>query len=73
MRAADLKFGAWYTVKVGKEVVPVQLTAVHPLGGYVALNPATGRNIRLFSAKRIRQEVADASGSILKSERKGAG
>lgn len=54
MRKEDVVIGAIYGVKVSGFVVPVKVTGVHPLGGFIGVNQVTGRTIRIKTAGRLR-------------------
>jgi len=50
--------GETYVVKVSGKLAPVRLTAEHHNGGWVGINTATKRDVRLRSAARLRRPVA---------------
>ena len=54
MRSSDVIIGNCYTAKVSGNVVTVRIVATHSLGGWLATNTATGRSIRIKSARRLR-------------------
>lgn len=60
MLASEIKINGRYGMKTGKlepPIVDVKIVAVHPLGGWLALNLATRRTIRLRSASRIAYDL----------------
>lgn len=54
MRKAEVEIGGRYLAKVSGNVVPVEVIAVHHLGGWLCKNTQTGRTIRVKSAQRFR-------------------
>lgn len=57
MKAKDVVLGCLYYVKVSGDVVPVRVTGLHPLGGFVGVNQEIGRTIRIKTAGRLRGKV----------------
>ena len=60
MKKADVKVGGTYAAKVSGKVVPVRIDAENPRGGWDATNTATGRKVRIKSARRLRGAVGKA-------------
>ena len=57
MKKADVKVGGRYTAKVSDKVVVVRIDAENPHGGWDATNEATGKQVRVKSAQRLRGAV----------------
>lgn len=57
MRKADVQIGGRYTAKVSEKLVVVRIRAAHPLGGWIAVNEKTGREVRIHTAARLRDPV----------------
>ncbi|MCC6579525.1 MAG: winged helix-turn-helix domain-containing protein [Phycisphaeraceae bacterium] len=57
MKKSDIQIGHTYTAKVSDKVVPVRIEGEHPRGGWIAINFATGKTVRIKSAQRLRAEV----------------
>lgn len=57
MKAKAVVVGNTYLVKVTGRIVPVQIIAPDPRGGWNAVNTVTGRSLRLKSAARLRAVV----------------
>jgi hypothetical protein len=55
MRNSEIQIGAVYEARVSGRLVPVRVVAAHPAGGWEAINLATGRRLRLKSARRLRR------------------
>ncbi len=53
MKAAEVKVGNSYEVKVGKNTTAVRVTGVNPKGGWQAVNVKTGKPVNIKSASRI--------------------
>jgi hypothetical protein len=62
MQKHNVKVGATYLVKVSGTLTRVRLTREHDRGGWHGTNLATGREIRIRTAARLRSEVPAASG-----------
>jgi len=60
MKKNSVSLGSIYTAKVSGDVTMVQLTREHHLGGWYGVNLATGREIRIRTAARLRSEVKPA-------------
>ena len=54
MKRSEVLIGRTYMAKVTGKVVPVRLDASNPHGGWDGTNMATGRPVRIKSAKRLR-------------------
>jgi hypothetical protein len=58
MQKQNVKIGSIYIVKVSGRLARVRLTREHSsLGGWFGINVATGREIRIRTAARLRNEV----------------
>jgi len=57
MRKADVQYGFVYRVKVSGNLANVRITRSCPYGGWFGLNLATGREVRVKTAARLRFEV----------------
>ena len=57
MKKADVQIGAVYTAKVSGRLTHVRITGTCDYGGWVGINVATGREIRIRGAQRLRREV----------------
>jgi hypothetical protein len=55
MKKADVQVGDVYAVKVSGDVCPVVIDEEHPNGGWTGTNQHTGRQVRIKSARRLRQ------------------
>ncbi|MBI4904384.1 MAG: hypothetical protein HY820_12155 [Acidobacteria bacterium] len=62
MQKHNVKIGTTYIVKVSGTLAKVRLTREHPRGGWYGTNLATGREIRIRTAGRLRSEVQSAQG-----------
>ena len=60
MQKHNSKVGSTYIVKVSGTLAKVRLTREHPRGGWYGTNLATGREIRIRTAARLRSEVPPA-------------
>jgi len=60
MQKQNIKVGSTYIVKVSGTLAKVRLTREHPRGGWYGTNLATGREIRIRTAARLRSEVPPA-------------
>ena len=60
MQKHNIKVGSTYIVKVSGTLAKVRLTREHPRGGWYGTNLATGREIRIRTAARLRSEVKPA-------------
>jgi len=61
MQKHNVKVGSTYIVKVSGTLAKVRITREHPRGGWYGTNIATGREIRIRTAARLRSEVPPAS------------
>ena len=57
MQKQNVHLGATYIVKVSGTLAKVRLTREHSRGGWYGTNLATGREIRIRTAARLRSEV----------------
>ena len=60
MQKQNVRIGTTYIVKVSGTLAKVRLTREHPRGGWYGTNLATGREIRIRTAARLRSEVPTA-------------
>ncbi len=57
MNAKDANVGSVYIVKVSGRLVPVKLESISEYGGWNGRSQATGREIRIKSARKLRRLV----------------
>jgi hypothetical protein len=62
MQKQNVHIGTAYIVKVSGTLAKVRITREHPRGGWYGTNLATGREIRIRTAARLRSEVPTAQG-----------
>ena len=62
MQKHNIKVGSTYIVKVSGMLARVRITREHARGGWYGTNLATGREIRIRTAARLRSEVKPAQG-----------
>ena len=62
MQKQNVRIGTTYTVKVSGTLAKVKLTRESPRGGWYGTNLATGREIRIRTAARLRSEALPAQG-----------
>ena len=62
MQKQNVHIGTTYIVKVSGTLAKVRLTREHARGGWYGINLATGREIRIRTAARLRAEVKPAQG-----------
>ena len=55
MKKRDIEIGNTYIVKVSGVLAKVRITAESPYGGWRGTNLATGREVRIRSAARLRR------------------
>jgi hypothetical protein len=67
MQKHNVQIGTTYIVKVSGTLAKVRLTGEHPRGGWYGTNLATGREIRVRTAARLRSEVKPAGEPTEKS------
>ena len=60
MQKQHVYIGATYIVKVSGALAKVRVTREHPRGGWSGTNLATGREIRIRTAARLRSEATPA-------------
>jgi hypothetical protein len=60
MQKQDIHIGSTYIVKVSGTLAKVRITCEHQRGGWYGTNLATGREIRIRTAARLRKEVPPA-------------
>ena len=62
MQKHNVHIGTTYIVKVSGALAKVRLTREHDRGGWYGTNLASGREIRIRTAARLRSEVKPAQG-----------
>jgi hypothetical protein len=62
MQKQNVHIGTTYIVKVSGTLAKVRLTREHPRGGWYGTNLATGREIRIRTAARLRSEAKPGQG-----------
>ena len=60
MQKQNVQIGTTYIVKVSGTLAKVRLTREHARGGWYGTNLATGREIRIRTAARLRSEAKPA-------------
>ena len=60
MQKQSVHIGSTYVVKVSGTLARVRITRDHPRGGWYGTNLATGREIRIRTAARLRSEAKPA-------------
>ena len=55
----NIEIGAVYKVKVTGRIVPVQIVAENPGGGWDGVNIATNKRVRIKTAARLRERMPD--------------
>ena len=60
MQKQHVHIGSTYIVKVSRNLTKVKLTRESPRGGWYGTNLATGREIRIRTAARLRSEAPAA-------------
>jgi hypothetical protein len=60
MQKRNAHIGSTYIVKVSGTLAKVRLTREHPRGGWYGTNLATGREIRIRTAARLRSDAETA-------------
>ena len=60
MQKQNVRIGTTYIVKVSGTLAKVRITREHQRGGWYGTNLATGREIRVRTAARLRKEVPAA-------------
>ena len=64
MQKHNVQIGTTYIVKVSGTLAKVRITREHPRGGWYGTNLATGREIRIRTAARLRSEVKPAEEQV---------
>ncbi len=59
MTKNEVKVGGRYVAKVSDKLVKVRIDSTHSKGGWNATNTATGKRIRIKSARRLRGAAGD--------------
>jgi hypothetical protein len=57
MRKQDIEIGLTYIAKVSGTLTRVRITRESPYGGWHGINVATGREVRIRSAARLRRHA----------------
>lgn len=70
MKKSSVSVGKVYKVKVSGKVVSVRLTSQSPFGGWHGVNEATGCQVRIRSAARLRREVLPAQAAAVQGPAK---
>lgn len=70
MQKQNVKVGTTYIVKVSGALAKVRITREHDRGGWYGTNLATGREIRIRTAARLRSEAPPAQGISYNAARK---
>ena len=70
MQKHNVTIGTTYSVKVSGTLAKVRLTRECNYGGWYGTNLATGREIRIRTAARLRSELAPAPGISSEEARK---
>ena len=60
MQKQNVHIGTTYIVKVSGTLTKLRITREHPRGGWYGINLATGREIRIRTAARLRHEAPAA-------------
>ena len=68
MQKHNVKVGSTYIVKVSGTLAKVRITREHERGGWYGINLATGREIRIRTAARLRFEVPSSAPGISPEE-----
>jgi hypothetical protein len=68
MQKHNVKVGATYIVKVSGTLTKVRITREHDRGGWYGVNLATGREIRIRTAARLRSELPATAAEISPEE-----
>lgn len=55
MKKAEIQIGSTYIAKVSGVLAKVRITGESPYGGWRGMNLATGREVRIRSAARLRR------------------
>ena len=59
MKKAEVQIGNTYIAKVSGVLAKVRITGESPYGGWNGRNLATGREVRIRSAARLRRPVSE--------------
>jgi len=59
MKKKDVKIGKIYAVKVSNKIDSVKLTSESIYGGWNGTNLKTGRQVRIKTAGKLRQELTE--------------
>ena len=64
MQKKDVHVGGTYVAKVSGSLTKVRIVSESPYGGWDAVNTATGRDVRVRSAARLRYQATPAGGNL---------
>jgi hypothetical protein len=70
MQKHNVRIGATYIAKVSGTLAKVRLTREHDRGGWYGINLATGREIRIRTAARLRAEAPPTKGITAEEARR---
>lgn len=59
MRKEAVQIGHIYAVLVHNKIVPVRVTRLSDLGGWVGISLETGQDVRIKTAGKLRNEVSE--------------
>jgi hypothetical protein len=59
MKKCEVEIGTTYVVKVSGVLAKVRITGESPYGGWRGKNLATGREVRIRSAARLRRPASE--------------
>lgn len=59
MKKSEIEVGQHYAAKVSGRITVVRIAGVSAFGGWNAVNVATGREVRIKSAVRLRSKAKD--------------
>ena len=59
LKKAQVQIGSTYIVKVSGVLAKVRITAESPYGGWRGMNLASGREVRIRSAARLRRPAQE--------------
>lgn len=62
MTKSQIEIGKVYAAKVSGKIAPVVITGISQYGGWNARSKATGREIRIRSAAKLRYEMVQRNG-----------
>ena len=62
---ADVVIGNIYVMKVSQKLAKVRIEYAHQAGGWVGTNLATGREVRVRSAAKLRAAATDNTSTVM--------